>query len=426
MKTCGIYKITNKINGKLYIGQSVEIESRWTRHKRELNGFKHKNKHLERAWHKYGKENFTHEIIEICDREVLDEREKFWIAYFNSNDYKYGYNQDTGGRLGKKVNKDTALNMASNRVYKTGVDNPNSILNEEQVIDIKYSLIEGVEVQTIADKYGVENHVIYSIRKLDTYYRVAEEINEVITEMYYKDTRHTIYDSIFYNLENSHTSNEVKNRRPGLVPSRKAPMPKISKNKFPKEVELIKEFIFKTEKINITDIANMFGVKNNMVLDIFKLTTYKYVCEDLNDAIYKKYLEFSDERILSVKEVIEIKTVLAEYKNITNKELALKYNIDPSAISNIKLLKSYIDIAPEYNNKLKELYSDFKKRTKITEDMVIEIKKKLLEEKTYTNKELGEIFNIDSSQISRIKNMKIYAEWGSDYNDMIIEKFNEK
>ena len=49
----GIYKIENKVNGKVYIGQSVNIKKRWKQHKYELNSNNHVNKHLQASWNKY-------------------------------------------------------------------------------------------------------------------------------------------------------------------------------------------------------------------------------------------------------------------------------------------------------------------------------------------------------------------------------------
>ena len=67
--TCGIYMIQNKVNGKIYIGQSVNIEDRWGEHKYELNKGYHHNKHLQRSWNKDGQENFEFTII--CECEII-------------------------------------------------------------------------------------------------------------------------------------------------------------------------------------------------------------------------------------------------------------------------------------------------------------------------------------------------------------------
>ena len=87
----GIYKITNKINNKCYIGASKNIERRWLEHKRGDN----KNSLLYSAFKKYGKENFSYEIIEQCSLEELYKREVYWIDFFQS--FKNGYNLNSGG-----------------------------------------------------------------------------------------------------------------------------------------------------------------------------------------------------------------------------------------------------------------------------------------------------------------------------------------
>ena len=55
---CGIYKIENRVNHKIYIGQSVDIYTRWYNHKHSLRNGIHYNKHLQKSWDKYGEENF--------------------------------------------------------------------------------------------------------------------------------------------------------------------------------------------------------------------------------------------------------------------------------------------------------------------------------------------------------------------------------
>ena len=94
--SCGIYKITNTINNKSYIGQSINIESRWTHHKNYNNQIS--DYPLYKAFQKYGMENFTFEIIEQCNAADLDSKEIYWIDYYDS--YYNGYNQTTGGQSG--------------------------------------------------------------------------------------------------------------------------------------------------------------------------------------------------------------------------------------------------------------------------------------------------------------------------------------
>lgn len=94
MKT-GIYMIRNKINDKKYIGQAVDIDTRWATHIRELNDNNHNNRYLQNSWNKYGEDNFEFTIICLCEEEELDEFEIDMIAHFDT--YNNGYNLTLGG-----------------------------------------------------------------------------------------------------------------------------------------------------------------------------------------------------------------------------------------------------------------------------------------------------------------------------------------
>ena len=82
---CGIYRITNTLNGRCYIGQSVNIADRFRAHIKCGLGIDAPHNKLYTTMQTSGVENFTFEIIEECSRELLNEREKFWIAYYQSD-----------------------------------------------------------------------------------------------------------------------------------------------------------------------------------------------------------------------------------------------------------------------------------------------------------------------------------------------------
>lgn len=100
-----IYKITNNINGKVYIGQTIKtVEKRFRQHINNSNKPYFSQIILYKAMNKYGIENFSVEKIEEIDNSLLDEREKYWIAYYNS--YLDGYNSTLGGRATQLYNWD--------------------------------------------------------------------------------------------------------------------------------------------------------------------------------------------------------------------------------------------------------------------------------------------------------------------------------
>jgi group I intron endonuclease len=94
-----IYKVTNAVNNKIYIGQT--INSMWYRedqHYRETRSVKKKNTYFHNAISFYGKENFLFEEIDSAESmEELNLKEQYWIYFYKSNQKELGYNLDSGG-----------------------------------------------------------------------------------------------------------------------------------------------------------------------------------------------------------------------------------------------------------------------------------------------------------------------------------------
>ncbi|HHT9147125.1 MAG TPA: GIY-YIG nuclease family protein [Candidatus Wunengus sp. YC61] len=96
----GIYKIENLVNGKVYIGSSVDIKNRWRQHLQCLVKGKHGNRYLQRAWDKYGAENFKFDIVEKCDSKILVEREQQFMDFFDACQCGYNLSPTAGSNLG--------------------------------------------------------------------------------------------------------------------------------------------------------------------------------------------------------------------------------------------------------------------------------------------------------------------------------------
>ncbi len=90
-----VYMIRNVINDNKYVGITGDYLHRKQCHTSALNRHKHSNKHLQRAWNKYGSKNFEFSIIEIVEKSFLPEREIYWIDFYDS--CNNGYNQTYGG-----------------------------------------------------------------------------------------------------------------------------------------------------------------------------------------------------------------------------------------------------------------------------------------------------------------------------------------
>lgn len=105
--TCGIYLITHVENGMRYVGQSVNIERRWYQHSR---GCKHQRIGLSIL--KHGWSAFETSILEICDRDNLNDRERHWVAALDCVSPN-GYNLKTGGDQLVKVSDETRMKMSA-------------------------------------------------------------------------------------------------------------------------------------------------------------------------------------------------------------------------------------------------------------------------------------------------------------------------
>lgn len=118
----GIYIIKNKINGHFYVGLSQDIQLRWKHHINESKNpnSKEYDKALYRAFRKYGIENFSFEILELCDKENLAEREIYWINKLDA--INKGYNEK---------------NSFQPELKTIGEEHPNHKLTEQDVIDIR-------------------------------------------------------------------------------------------------------------------------------------------------------------------------------------------------------------------------------------------------------------------------------------------------
>ena len=116
-----IYAHINKINGKVYIGQTCykNINQRW----RHGEGYK-RSPHFYNAIQKYGWENFEHIILfeDICGYELADAIERELIQKYQSNNSEYGYNISSGGSYGRTLTDETKNKI---RISKIGDKNPN-------------------------------------------------------------------------------------------------------------------------------------------------------------------------------------------------------------------------------------------------------------------------------------------------------------
>lgn len=165
----GIYKIENLINHKCYIGQSVRIKGRWRDEILASKNQKDKSYEypLQRAMRKYGINNFSFEILELCPRIKLNERERYWVKFYDS--YYNGYNQTEGGDNAPIPQK----------------------LQPEQIKEIyNYLLNTSLTNQEIANLFLVSENIISGINT--GYYWYNDEYQYPIRKQYRKEKNYCI------------------------------------------------------------------------------------------------------------------------------------------------------------------------------------------------------------------------------------------
>lgn len=108
------------INNKIYIGQTTQsLEMRANQHLRETNSIKKANTYFHDAIEKYGFDKFIFEQIDEAENQNdLDEKERFWISYYHSNNSKYGYNLDSGGKTGCTKSQQTKDKIGKTTIKK--------------------------------------------------------------------------------------------------------------------------------------------------------------------------------------------------------------------------------------------------------------------------------------------------------------------
>lgn len=223
---CGIYKITNIINNKVYIGSSKDIYKRWLQHKNHLNQHTHRNRFLQFAWDKYGERNFLFEIIEICNENDLFINEQKWYDYYNSGDCNFGYNLSKIARCPS---------------YKATIEtlkNGEQVISYEQFNQIVYMLENtDIPIPKIAKKLGAPERTIYQI-----YFK--KQYSELLNNKNFKKRS--------YNYEKILTCDQVKEI-----------INKLQNNEFN------------------SDIAKEYGVSAGTINDIRKHKTWTNLTKDI-------------------------------------------------------------------------------------------------------------------------------------------------
>lgn len=196
----GIYKITNTVNDKVYIGQSINVSKRLTEHKYHLKKNTHYNRALQNSYKCHGIQSFTYELIEECNLDNIDERECYWIEFYDSIDRSKGYNFETGGNTNKTVSQETKDKIRNTlKGTRLGKENPmfgtklseerkqqmkitnrgsSKLLNEADIREIKTALHLGIMQSDLVDIFNVDVTTINKIAKAKHWDWVLPQFND--------------------------------------------------------------------------------------------------------------------------------------------------------------------------------------------------------------------------------------------------------
>ena len=171
----GIYKITNKVNGKFYIGSSCNLQKREWQHFNQLKRNKHSSNKLQNSYNKHGKTNFEFEILVICPDIYLVKLEQWFI-----DNLKPHYNLCK--KAGKYIKTEGFENLSKSIAKKHKKDKENRIsngrykLNKDQVIEIKKLIAYNKTSLEISKMFNVAQNTIQSIKSHRTWTDVPDYI----------------------------------------------------------------------------------------------------------------------------------------------------------------------------------------------------------------------------------------------------------
>lgn len=134
---CGIYCIENLINGKRYVGQSIDIYRRWSSHKNESSI--NRDFFLYQAFRKYGTENFHFYVLEECSKSSLNEREIYWIHKLDT--FNNGYNMTIGGTGCKCGERVYAQNKLPKNFFANICNTVSDVVSIAK-LDLDYNILE--------------------------------------------------------------------------------------------------------------------------------------------------------------------------------------------------------------------------------------------------------------------------------------------
>lgn len=295
----GIYKITNLINGKVYIGQSKDIYTRYNRHhKYEYKNESRADFHLYQAFKKYGLDNFSIEVVELCPPDKLNEREIYWIKYYDS--FRAGYNMTEGGAsLSPNIHSEETERKRAETRSRTqalvGENHPRAKLSDKEVWEIRQRYKDGEPIKRIYEDYK-------------NVYDNISTFQEVVLGIHYS------------HVGNIPTSLEKK----------------MANSKFSVEDIIEIRRLYYIENVGQSAIARQYNVNQSTIKDIVNRVSYKEIVDNIPDQRKRKSYRLTPEQVREIRK--------KALDGVSVYDLAAEYCIDSTAIRNCINRKTYKNI----------------------------------------------------------------------------------
>ena len=328
--TKNIYIIRNEINNKVYIGQTVNIKHRWEQYISDYNSSRKSDQMIVHAMKKYGIEKFHIAVLEE-NVENYDEREIYWIKFFNSL-APNGYNVCIGGQG-----------------VGSGVEHPNASLTLEQLSEIKTRIMLSTDsFNKIARDMKCTPSLISSINNGTSYFdknasyplrwsrKRREIIKQVIYALKYEHNKSIYEISKEYEIDVS-TIHDINNGTLHFIKNETYPLRKGRVFSHIKDIasNIIKDLI--ETDFQQKDIAKKYNVSINIVSQINRGTSYRQ--DNIQYPIRNNYQAKNggrNKKCLSPNEIKEIEYLLKN-TNIGIRKIAGKFEVCYETIAQINL-----------------------------------------------------------------------------------------
>lgn len=333
-----IYMYTNKINGMRYIGQTkCRIQ------KRDWEHWNKDNSYIDRALRKYGKDNFSLEILEdSVDNENLDEREIYWIAYYDS--FNNGYNLTKGGKGAK-----TFCENKGHQIIKLLKNSEKTMKEIGEELDCSVYTVSGINQgeiffqpledypirkSKIAQKYFQQDLDNVSALLSDTEYSFQKIADLTNTNFYYVcDVNRGKVKGDYHNI-------------PIPIRKKKYDKTKMTEELAHKIIELLRE------DLSAEQVAKIVGVPTYTVGEINR--GKMAICKKLNETFPIQKTPHrnkeSAQKIfakLSKEQVFEIVSLLLN-STLSLEEIARRYSVSRATIDRINQKKTWKNILADY------------------------------------------------------------------------------